>query len=382
MERTEVIVIGGGMAGASLAYELSAKCRVVLLERESQPGYHSTGRSAAVFSETYGHPVVRSLTVGSRPFFENPPPGFSQHRLLGDLGVLTIARPDQEARARRAAEEMHAAFPVIRLLDAAEARRIVPILRPEYVACGILKPNVMSIDVHALLQGFLRGARERGTHIVTDAEVLDLQRDHATWRVITRAGELHADIVVNAAGAWADELAERAGVTKIGLTPKRRTAMILAPPAGVEIKAWPNTVDFDEAFYFKPEAGMILASPCDETSMPPCDVQPDEIDIAQCVDRVQKAANLPVRRVERAWAGLRSFVADRVPAVGFDEKAAGFFWLAGQGGYGIQTAPAMGQLAASLVLKQAIPPALQDVGVAAEALDPARLRRSGGARGD
>ncbi len=373
MDHIDIAIIGGGMAGASAAYELAADASVLLLERESQPGYHTTGRSAALFSETYGNAVIRALSVGSRSFLA-PPAGFADHPLLTPRGVLLIARADQMATAAAHAEAAAKLVPSVRLIDGAAAQARVPVLRPGYAAGAVEEPDAMDIDVHALHQGFLRGARARGARIVTDAEVTGLARDGDGWRIETRVGSWHAGVVVNAAGAWADPIAALAGLPPAGIVPKRRTAVTFAPTPGIEIADWPAVVDADEQFYFKPEAGKLLASPADETPFAPCDVQPDELDIAVCIDRIQAAAELPVRRIDRSWAGLRSFAADKTPVVGFEPDAPGFFWLAGQGGYGIQTAPAMGRVAAALALGRAVPDDLADLGVAAAALSPARIR--------
>jgi len=374
MERCDILIVGAGMAGASAAYELAAQFNVVLLEREAHPGYHTTGRSAALFSETYGNTVIRGLTVGSRDFYLTPPVGFAEHALLTDRGVMLIARADQMERAHLWAAEASALVPSVRLITAEEAYAKVPVLRPGYVAGAVFEPTAMDIDVHGLHQGYLRGLRTRGGKLVTDAEAIGIARDGEGWRVETGAGTWQADIVVNAGGAWADVVAALAGLAPVGLVPKRRTALLVDPPDTVSIDRWPATIDMDEQFYFKPDAGKLLMSPADETPMAPCDVQPEELDIAICVDRVQTAADLPVRRINRSWAGLRSFVSDKTPVVGFDPAAKGFFWLAGQGGYGIQTAPAMGRLTAGLVAGNGVPADLAALGVIAAALAPDRFR--------
>ena len=371
----DVLIVGAGIAGAAAAYETATNASVVILEREAQPGYHSTGRSAALFSETYGNAVVRALTVGSRSFLLGPPDGFTEHPLLTVRGVLLVARSDQLAQAQAWADEAAALVPSVHMIDAQEVRKQVPILRDGYLAGAVAEPEAMDIDVHALHSGFLRGARDRGTQVVTDAEVLELTRESdGNWLVRSSAGLWRARSVVNAAGAWADRIAEFAGVPTVGLVPKRRTASMVEAPAGTVIDAWPVVIDIDEKFYFKPDAGRILVSPADETPVDPCDAQPDELDIAIGIDRVQTAAELPVKRVQHSWAGLRNFVSDKTPVVGFDPSAPGFFWLAGQGGYGIQTAPAMGRLAGSLLLNRGVPDDLRTLGVTLEALSPDRLR--------
>ena len=368
-----VLIIGGGIAGAAAGYVLAERREVTLLEREDVPGYHSTGRSAALFTENYGSRPIRALTRASRRFFEAPPASFGEHPLLAPRGVLMISpRGERERFAAALAEGMLSA-PGLAEIGAAAARSRVPALDPDWLGDAMYEPEAMDIDVHALHQGFLRGLRARGGRIVTDAEARGIRRDGGAWRVATPKAEFAAPILVNAAGAWADEVARLAGVPTIGLVPKRRTAFTIEPPAGVAIAGWPLVVDVAESFYFKPEAGRLLVSPADETPVPPCDVQPEEIDIAAAAERLEAATSIRVIRIVRKWAGLRSFVADKTPVVGFAPGADGFFWLAGQGGYGIQTAPAMGRLAAALVDGEEIPADLAGFGVEAAALGPARL---------
>lgn len=374
MKSYDVIVIGAGIAGASAAYEIAEDRTVLLLEREEQPGYHTTGRSAALFSETYGNATIRGLTVGSRDFYEHPPAGFAAVPLLTPRGVLLLARADQMERIADWVAAVQPIVPDVQMIDAAAALAAVPLLREDYTAGGAVEPGAMDIDVHALHQGYLRGARARGVELVANADVAGVARDGDGdgWVVRSSAGTWRGGVVVNAAGAWADAIAALAQAPLCGLTPMRRTAIAVDLPADVDARRWPAVIDSDEEFYFKPEAGRMLLSLADETPMPPCDVQPDELDIAIAIDRVQKAADLPVRRVVRAWAGLRSFVADRSPVVGFDPAAPGFFWLAGQGGYGIQTAPAMGRLAAALSAGRDVPEDLAALGVQISALAPGR----------
>ena len=370
------IVIGGGIAGASAAYFLAERGPTLLLEREEQPGYHTTGRSAALYSEAYGNAAIRSLTTGARPFFMAPPRGFAEHPVLTPRGAMFVGRGDQLAALDRAAAETGALQPSIRRIDGAEARRICPVLRPDQIAGAVLEPEAMDIDVHALHQGFLRGLRARGGGVATSAEALALERTASGWRVRSTAGAFEGRVLVNAAGAWADVVAGLAGAAPIALVPKRRTAILFSPPAGCDIAAWPLVVDVDETFYFKPDAGKLIGSPADETPSPPCDAQPEELDVALAVERIQQAADLPIARIERRWAGLRCFVADKTPVVGYDGAVDGFFWLAGQGGYGIQTSPALGRLAAALIAGEGAPADLAALGVREQDLSPARLRRN------
>jgi D-arginine dehydrogenase len=374
MRKVDYLVIGGGIAGATAGYALAEHGRVVVLERESQAGYHTTGRSAALYTEAYGNAAVRAITAASRAFFEAPPAGFADHPLLTARGALFIGRVDQLSTLEAEAQTARRLVPTVSLLGARDTCALVPLLRPDYVAGGVLEPDARDMDVHAIHQGFLKGLRARGGELVVNAEATGLALVAGDWEVETKAGRFGAPVVVNAAGAWCDEVAALAGAGPIGLVPKRRTAFLFRPPATVDIDRWPMVCDVDEQFYFKPDAGNILASPADETPSPPCDAQPEELDIALAVERIQAAANLPIQRIAHRWAGLRSFVADKTFVVGFDPGAPGFFWFAGQGGYGIQTSPAMGRIAADLARGLSLPSDVADLGVSEAALSPARFR--------
>jgi D-arginine dehydrogenase len=374
MDVVDVAVIGGGIAGASLARAAAEGCRVLLLERESQPGYHSSGRSAALFSETYGNSVVRALSTGSRDFFRAPPPDFAEFTLTRPRGSLHVGQPGQEAALDRRAETMAALVPSVHRLDSAAVAARVPVLPAHRIAGAVFEPEALDLDTNGMLQGSLRGLRRQGGSVRTGAEVTALSPlPGGGWRIETTAGPVVADIVVNAAGSWADAIAALAGIAPVGLVPKRRTAFLFDAP-GHDIDAWPAVVDLDERFYFKPDAGKLLGSPADETPSPPCDAQPEEIDLAIAVDRIEGATTLAIRRLSHRWAGLRSFVADRTPVLGFDPEAPGFFWCAGQGGYGFQTAPAMARLGAALLRGDPVPDDLARLGVTAAALSPARFR--------
>lgn len=347
-ESFDIIVIGGGIAGLSAAAELAADARVAVIEAETQPGYHSTGRSAAILAQNYGNGLIRQLTSVSLRFFECPPP-WVDGPLLHPRGLLRIARPDQEARLRAVFDDMARDVALTWLTgDAVEA--LVPLLRPGHVAAAFRNPAAADIDVHGMMQAYIRRLRVHGGSFLGGAAVEGLARCGSLWRVATDSAEYAAPVVVNAAGAWADRIARLAGAETVGLTPLRRTAVTFDPPEDIHIGTMPMVVDADEAFYIKPEAGRLMASPADETPCPPGDVQPDELDVAYAIDRVQKAFRLDVRHVRSRWAGLRNFVADRSPVVGFDTERSGFFWLAGQGGYGVQTAPALARATADTIL--------------------------------
>lgn len=363
----DVVVIGAGIAGASVAAELAADANVMLMEMESQPGYHTTGRSAAVYSPIYGPQPIRALTRASQAFFVNPPDGFTDHPLLNKRGGMFVANAEQMAALEAAYEELSAEGD-LQWLDPATARRHQPLLRADYVAGGFFDPGCLDIDVHALHQGYLKQFKAAGGSIVTGAEVTAVQRGGGIWCLTTAQGDFKAPIVVNAAGAWADHIGQMAGAEVIGLVPKRRTALIVNTPDGMALDDCPLVVGIEEDFYLKPDAGRLLISPANEDPDVPCDVQPDEMDIAICIDRIERAFDLKIRRIENRWAGLRNFVADKCPVAGYSDQVEGFYWLAGQGGYGIQSAPALSRFAAAHIVGAEIP---QDI--LTEGLDPATL---------
>ncbi|MDQ7250350.1 NAD(P)/FAD-dependent oxidoreductase [Dongia sedimenti] len=370
----DVAVIGGGIAGASVAAHLVPTASVVVIERESQPGYHATGRSAALFSEIYGNAAVRALSRASRAFLQSPPADFAGAPILGPRGALHIGGRDDVNLLDLAFETGHRLVPSVARITAAQVLDKVPAMRPEAVAGGgVFEPDARDIDTNGLLQGFLRRVRNGGGKILLDAPVAGLERDGNGWRILAGGQEIRAGVVVDAAGAWGDSIAALAGAGPVGLAPKRRTAFLIAPPNGMETRDWPLTIGAREDLYFKPDAGKLLVSPADETPSEPVDAQPDELDIAIAADRLAERTTIEVRRIEHKWAGLRTFAPDKTPVVGFDPAVAGFFWLVGQGGYGFQTAPAMARLAAALVSGKGIPAEIQDQGITTDQLSPARF---------
>ena len=369
----DFIVVGVGMAGASVAYELARESRVCLIEGEDRVGFHSTGRSAALFAPSYGGTHIRAITRASRDFFERPPPGFSEHPLLQQRGSMLIARLDQYDTLGQTVDAIRESGGSITLIDKKEALARVPLLRSGYVARAALDSDAMDIDVNALHQGFLRGARSAGAALISGSVVHEARRRNGLWSIELRDGPVSAPVLINAAGAWADELARICGARTVGLKPLRRTALLVDAPPGIDIQKWPAVIDVDEQFYFKPDAGKLLLSPADETPSAPCDAQPEELDIAVAVDRVQTALDIEVRRIGHRWAGLRTFSPDRSPVVGFDPQLPGFFWCAGQGGYGIQTAPALARAAAALANNENLPADLISEGVTAQDLSPNRF---------
>jgi D-arginine dehydrogenase len=365
MAECDIAVIGGGMAGASVAAHLAEFANVRLLEMEGQPGYHSTGRSAALFSETYGNAAIRALTRASRSFFYSPAKGFTSLPLVKPRAVLFAARDGQgeSLRAFLNSEDRER----LESKSAAEAVELCPVLKSDGLIGAALERHSADIEVHELHQGYLRMLKSRGGAISTSAQVTHLEREAGAWRITSDQGTLRAALIVNAAGAWAAQIAALAGAQS------RRTACLLDAPPGSDSDSWPMLLDVDEQFYLKPDAGKLLLSPADETPSDPCDAQPEEIDIAVAVDRLEAATTLTVRRIVRKWAGLRSFVADRTPLVGYDARQPGFFWLAALGGYGIQTAPALSRLAAALLLKKPPDEELLAFGLEIGQLAPERL---------
>lgn len=360
---TDILVIGGGIAGVSLAAELSRTHKVAVLERESQPGYHATGRSAAVFSESYGAPVIRALSRASRDFFTRPPEGFCAEPLLSPRGCLYIARHDQSDAFRQLLHRDDLAASA-RCISPEEALRHSPLLRPGYVAEALFDPGECDIDVHSLLQGYVRMLRHNGSSLTPNQHVTRIEHVESGWQVWTaEAGSWRAPVLINAAGAWSDQIAHMANVAGIGLSPRRRSALLIDVPGHDTLGSWPLTIDIDEQFYFKPDAGRLLLSPADETPSLPCDALPDDFDIALAVERFETATTMEVRRIHSSWAGLRSFVADRIPVIGPSRDRPAFFWYAAQGGYGIQISPALARVAAAMIRQESIPADILAAGV-------------------
>ena len=373
MIEVDYLIIGGGIAGASTGYFLSRHGKVAVLERESHAGYHSTGRSAALYTVAYGTPQVRALTAASRDFFDNPPEGFVEHPILTPRGEMTVDFKGNPEELQRQYESALASVPEMRLLSADEACAIVPVLRRDKVHGAMLDPSAADIDTDVLLQGYLRGIRRNGGSVQLDSEALEIRRIDGAWEVRCAQQTYRAPVLVNAAGGWSDKIAELAGAAPLGLVPKRRAAFLFSPPEGVDSHAWPVLVSLDESFYFKPDAGMLLGSPANADPVEPHDVQPEELDIALGIYQIEEHTTLSIRRPSHTWAGLRSFFADGDLVSGYDPATPGLYWVAGQGGYGIQTSAAMGEASAALIRGEALPEHLARHGLSAEMLSPARL---------
>jgi D-arginine dehydrogenase len=368
---SDVLVLGAGIAGAAAGFFLAAAgARVTVLEMEDAPGRHATGRSAALYSEYFGPPEVRALTAASREFLADPPPGFADTPLLSPRGVVTVAGPNAEAEFEAALATARTAPAGAVEIPLAEAVGLVPVLRADRYARAMHKPGALDIDVAALHQGYLRGVRATG-RVIARARVRELRRDGAGWRAGTTAGDHTAPVLVDAAGAWAEEVAGLAGAGPLGLLPHRRTACLLDP--GLDAAGWPLLNDVPESFYCKPESGGLLVCPADAEPDEPGDVRPRDVDVAIGIDRLEQATTLSVRRVAHAWAGLRTSAPDDLPVVGRDPAVSGFCWLAGLGGYGVQLSPAVGRLLAAAVLTNGLPAELP--AEAAKALSPGRFVR-------
>ena len=375
MSTVDFAIVGAGIAGASLGWELAAHGSVLLLERESLPGYHTTGRSAALFLETYGTPAIRAMTRASRPFLQSPPPGFCDSAILSPRGVVYIAGPDQLALLDATEAELRTHAPQLERLSADALAARIPCLRREALGGGLQEGGAADIDVHSLHQGYLRGLRQRGGALRTDAEVVAAQRSDGLWKLTLADGShVQARTLINAAGAWADVLGAMAGAAPIGLSPCRRTAFTFPAPDGLDLAQMPAIIAVDESFYIKPDARQLLGSPANADPMHPHDVAPEEIDVATGIFHIEQMTHFTIRRPSHTWAGLRSFVPDGEMVIGWDGAVDGLFWLAAQGGYGIQSAPAYALLARNLVLGEALDESLQAQGVDPAAMSPARLR--------
>jgi D-arginine dehydrogenase len=361
----DVAIVGAGMAGTGLAADLAGDFEVVLLEQESRPGYHSTGRSAAIFIQNYGNSVIRALSRASAPLFRGAEPDIFPTPLLSQRGILYIA--DEAGLADH--EALMAEAEGMVEISPAEAIAKVPLLRPDWVSAAAYEHDAQDIDVDALHQGWLRKAKARGMRLVTDAPVTRADFHSGEWVIETPKTILRSRILVNAAGAWADTVAGLAGVAPLGIQPMRRSIAVLPAPEGYDVRQWPLVGDAADSWYAKPDAGRLLVSPAEEIPVEPHDAFVDDMVLAEGLYRFEQAIDYPVTRVERSWAGLRSFAPDRTPVAGFDPAAENFFWLAGQGGYGIQTSPALSRLAGRLIRR-----ASGELESLDKALSPARFR--------
>ncbi len=352
---TDYLIIGGGIAGASIGYRLAGHGSVIIAEMESQAGYHTTGRSAAFYAASYGGKSIRPLTVHSKSFLMTPPDGFSDVALMHDRGALYIYGKNEQAKADAKYKAMKADVPDVYKIGVEEIKEIQPFLNFDDVAGAIIDTGSVDLDVSAIHQGYLKGFSSQGGKIVTDCEILSATFSDGLWQVQTSQGLITAKTIINSAGAWSDVAAVRFGAKPIGVQPLRRT-VITIPAYDQYDAAAPLTLSLKEDIYFKPESGGYLVCPCNEDISSPCDAQPEDLDVALAVDRFEKFTGAKVSKINSKWAGLRTFAPDRSPVIGYDEQVPNFFWSVGQGGYGIQTSPAWSEVAVSLILGRGMPP--------------------------
>jgi D-arginine dehydrogenase len=368
-QTADIIVIGGGIAGASVGARLATDHKVVLLEMEDRPGYHSTGRSAATYEPNYGPPSIRSLTRASRDFFFSTTQCFTTSTLVSPRNSIFVV-PEHQHREAEALLETGADLTPI---SVAEARRQVPPLREDYVKAALLDPSTADIDVDLLHQGFLRLIKAHGGDILCKAEVQGITLRKGVWEVSTAAGVFAAPILINAAGAWGDKIAEKAGLKPVGLQPKRRSVAVLPVDAQMKVMTWSFVGDVGETWYAKPSGGQLLVSPAEAEPVAPHDAFADDMTLAEGIARFQEAVDIEVTRLAGSWGGLRSFVPDGNPVCGYAPEAEGFFWLIGQGGYGIQSSPALSDLAAALVCQKAVPAYIEREGLKLGDIAPGRF---------
>jgi len=358
-------ILGGGIAGVSAAYFLSKTAKVALIEREPSWGFHASGRSAAVFIEAYDNFILSDLTLDSKDFFINPDPEFSKSPIVQPLGGVTVFRPDELEQAQSYLTHWQTRCPSLRLIDQSDAVSLIPILKAEAIAGAIYDPNLLSIDTHQLLQCMLRGVRKHGGQLFCGIDSEPRITLHNIWEIDVGKVSVRAPVLINAAGAWGNEVALMAGQQPLPLTPARRTAAVIKVPGGAP--DWPMLKTFNQQLYVKPEQPGLLVSPQDETPSAAADAYPEELDLAVAIERFEKLCEFSVSRIHRSWAGLRTLTPDRRPVLGFANTEEKFFWIAGQGGAGIQTAPALGRIAADALIHGA---------AISSQLDPCRFARA------
>lgn len=373
MRTFDIVIIGGGIAGLSLAYFLSPHRSVAVLEQEGALGYHSTGRSAAEFTLRDNAPLVNALARASHAFLMRPPEGFAAVPLLIERGSIILGAAEKAALVRERFETARSLGVAAEWLDEAAMLARAPMLDPAYAAAAYFDPDYWDIEVDALLQSYARHARRHGAQIVEGRRFAGARRAGGRWLIEAGEETIAAGMLVNAAGGWADAVAALSGVAPAGIVPHRRTAITIDLPDSIDASRLPEINEIEDLFYFKPEGGRLLASPADATPCEPADVQPEELDVAYAAHYVEEATTLTVRRVFRSWAGMRSFSADRLPVLGPAGDEPSFFWLAGQGGYGILTSPALGSLSAALLTGSPVPEPLAREGITAETFSPRRL---------
>ncbi|MFC3051842.1 NAD(P)/FAD-dependent oxidoreductase [Kordiimonas pumila] len=370
--QADIIIVGGGIAGISAAYFISKYASVVVVERETAIGTHSSSRTAGQFTVGIYADTMRRLAKASRSFLETPPAGFADYPLLSPRGCLTVGRRDQQDKLDKLYDYLDEAGAALRRVSGEEALSLFPALRPENVHCGVYEENAMDIDVDLLLQSYAKGAKANGAKILTNIQVNSIRRTSGKWAVETPDEAISAPLLLNASGAWTDEVGKLAGLPPIGLTPCRRTAFTFASPDNQDVSQWPHVSNADYKWYLHPESHGFMGSPVDTVPTPPSDVYPDDMDVAQGIYNIEQDTIFQIRRPTGTWAGLRSFMADKNPVLGTRPDAEGFYWLAGHGGCGVLTSPALGQAAASLLLNSDLPEEQKSLGISVAALAPDR----------
>lgn len=371
-EAVDFLVIGGGIAGLSVGYELAAVGKVAVTETEAAAAYHSTGRSAAVTSENYGPSLWKRLVTASREFLENPPGDLARAPLVHPRGAIYLALPQEQDQLRQQAEDLRSRGAGVGLVSTADALTLCPVIKADKFSLGLYEPDCQDIDTNELVQVYLRGLKERGSTFVTNAKVEALQRERGLWNARTSSGDYSAPIVINAAGGWVREVALMAGLPERKVVPFRRTAVTFAAPDGRDISTWPMIFDVAETFYFKPEAGLLMVSPVDVAPSAPCDAQADELEVAVAIHRIHEYTTMQVVNVSHKWGGLRTFASDHEPVIGSDPAEESFIWLAGQGGNGVMAGPAAARLAAAFAIGEDIPADIAALDITRDRVSPGR----------
>ena len=368
----DFVIIGGGISGAAAAYFLSPLGSVALLEQEEQFGAHSSGRTAGQFTVGITADRMRAMAGASRSFFVAPPEGFAETPLVERRGSLTVGRAEQKAALDRLDERVRTAGGTSEMVDRDGALALFPALRPDHVDLGVYEVDALDIDVHVLLQGYLKGARQNGAVLATGNGIRGISHRGGEWHVETGEESYHAPVLVNAAGGWTDAIAALAGQRPVGIQPYRRTAFTFSLlPDGLGAD-WPHVTTADYTWYIKPEAGCFMGSPADAVAVEPGEMYPDYIDVAQGIHNIEQDTTLTITRPLSSWAGMRSFVPDRNPVCGVRAEAPGFIWMTGQGGCGVLTSPAMGQAVAAIAQNAALPDGLAALGLTTASLSPER----------
>jgi len=371
-DTADFIIIGGGIAGASVAFELTRHGSVVLLETESSMGYHSTGRSAAVMTENYGPPLWSKLVTATRGFIENPPEGFTSVPLVADRGAMFLAFEHENQKLRDQYDELVSRGAKVELFDAVDALKHCPLLKADKFSTAMYEPDCKDVDTNELLMGYVRSIKAAGGKVVTSASVTKITKQNGAWTVETPAGTFSGAKIINASGGWVQQVSDMAGLGYRNVVPFRRTAVTFDAPAGTDLHRWPMTFDVAETFYFKPEAGKVMVSPVDMEPSVPCDAQADELEVAVAIDRIQTFTTMEVKTISHKWGGLRTFAPDHEPVIGPDPEDNDFVWLAGQGGNGVMACAASARMTAELAAGNDVPQDILDLGVTAEAVSAGR----------